>query len=307
MVKRNLCQWLGFTAISGCAVALIAPQANAGVLHNNWNYSIDSWADGSGGASYEIKGLATKETEDSIYFALTGGMPITGVTNNSAADKNIGWGDLFLNFSGKNVAAAEQEGSLLGIRFAETNDSGASQVGLYSNVTTKSVTLDNHGYSSLKQYYAAGYNKANTMGTDIATSNAAYSYLHGNAVANNPTTSNTTIKNVINTGNFLGGLDVLSVASLADVGLDFANFGISNAQTFGFKLSKSLLEGILPEGISPFMAHVFLECGNDAVALASSVNIPTPTQDVPEPTALVGLGLVGLAFLKNRSQSMVKA
>lgn len=295
------------TTVALGAIAIAAPQASAGVLHNGWNYSIDALTDGSGGYSYEIEGLATTETADSIYFALTGGTPLTGVYDTDAQDDNIGWGDLFLNFSGNTAKKATSDGDLFGIRFAGTNDSGVNKVGLYSNVTTKNVAGQNQGYNSLKQYYDAGYNRNNTMGTDLATKKDAYAYLYGNNVANNPTNNNTKTRNVIKNGNFLGGIDLLSGSDLASAGLDFGNFGVGNAHTIGFKVSKSLFEDILPDGISPFMAHVFLECANDAVAIASSVTIGGESQDVPEPTTLLGLGLFGLIVAGQRRKSAVKA
>jgi hypothetical protein len=303
MFKFNRQQMMGSTTIVLCSLALLAPHANAGVLHNGWNYSIDAQYDGAGGEPYDIGGFAFRETENDLYFALTGNMGIEGYDESHPAveDGNIGWGDLFLNFSGNDFQTATQNGEVLGIRFAGTNDSGVNQVGLYSNITTGDVTDANWGQSSLKSYYQY-HNAQNTMGTDIATKKQAYSYLYGDAVAQNPTKSSTKIQNVIASGNFLGGLDLLTAANLTDAGLNFAHFNVPSAYTFGFKLSKSLLAGILPDGISPFMAHVFLECGNDAVALASSVNVPT--QEVPEPTALLSLGLVGLAFLGQRKKSV---
>jgi hypothetical protein len=307
MFIPHLFKGLFRTTVALGAIAIAAPQASAGVLHNGWNYSIDSLSDGSGGYGYEIEGLATKESADSIYFALTGGTPITGVQENAAHDGNIGWGDLFLNFSGDTAKQATEQGNLFGIRFADTNDSGVNQVGLYSNVKTKSVTGQNNGYGSLKQYYDWGYDRYNTFGTDLATKEDAYAYLYGNDVANNPTYNNTIVQNSIGQGNFLGGIDFLSNSDLASTGLDFGNFGVGNAHTIGFKFSKSLLADILPDGISPFMAHVFLECANDAVAIASSVTIPGESKDVPEPTTLLGLGLFGLVVAGQRRKSVAKA
>jgi len=298
------------TTVALGAIAIAAPQASAGVLHNGWNYSIDALNDGSGGYGYEIEGLATTETADSIYFALTGGTPLTGVYNDRAQDDNVGWGDLFLNFSGNTARKATNQGDMFGIRFAGTNDSGVNKLGLYSNVKTKNVAGKNAGYKNLNHYYTAEsgkYDQYNTMGTDLATKEDAYAYLYGQNVANNPTDKNTKTRNVIKKGDFLGGIDFLSDSELGTAGLDFGNFGVGNANTIGFKLSKSLFNDILPDGISPFMAHVFLECANDAVAIASSVTIPGESKDVPEPATLLGLGLFGLVVAGQRRKSAAKA
>lgn len=306
MKVEKLGKLVGGAVVLGCALAIATPQAKAGTLYDGWNYSIDSFSDGSGGSGYEIQGLAIKETADSIFVALTGGTPLTGVAASGAADGNIGWGDMFFNFSGKDFATAQAEGGLFGVRFAATNDSGVSQLGLYGNVVAQSVTGENNGYSSLKQYYDWGWNRANTMGTDLATSDAAYNYLYGSSVAATPTTANTPILNSIQSGNFLGAIASLDGAQLLARGLNFSHFNAAGSQTLGFQLDKSLLKGVLPAGLTPFMAHILLECGNDGVALAGNVTIPQQ-QEVPEPATLVGLGSIALAFWSNRKRRETNA
>lgn len=283
MRPTNLNAFLSGTIAAGVLCCCAGQSAQAGTLYQGWNYSIDSFNDGSGGAAYEIKGLAIKETQDSIFVALTGGMPLTGTVNNYAADHNIGWGDLFFNFSGTNFQAANGQRNVFGIRFAGTNDSGAGSTGVYENVRAKSVTAENHGYGSLVQYYNAGYNKANTLGTDLATKQAAYSYFYPTNVASNPTTRNTPILTVINTGTKVSNISLLSRNALANAGLNFGYFGATGTQTLGFSFDRSAL----PSG--NYLAHLFLECGNDGVALAG-----TFTQDVPEPLGSLGLTVAGL-------------
>jgi len=261
-------------------IGLTGQAANAGQLYNGWNYAIDSFNDGSGGEAYNIRGMALKEEGSSIFVALTGGTPLTGVSNSRAADGNIGWGDLFFNFSGTNFQSAQ--GNVFGIRFAGTNDSGVASTGVYAGVTGKSVTLENHGYGSLKQYYNSGFNKTNTLGTDLPTTAAVYSYLYPTNVASTPTTSNTPILPVIGSGTKIGDINIL--ASSALTGLDFGHFGAVGSQTFGFSFDRS----DLPAGGGNFIAHLFLECGNDGVALAGTLS------EVPEPTGILGLAVVGM-------------
>ncbi len=279
MKTSTLKKLIGTTVASLCFVSVSGLPAVAGQLHNGWNYGIDSFADGSGGESFNIRGIAVKETSNSIFVALTGGMPLTGVANSGAADKNIGWGDLFLNFTNKNFTTASTQKSLFGVRFAGTNDSQAGTTGLYGNVKGASVTNVNHGFGSLQQYYNAGFDKANTQGTDIATKAAAYNYF-----------GTGTILNVIDSGaNKLGGIQSLSAAALNSQGLDFGFFKeAKGTQTLGFSLNKSDLG--LADGNYNYMASIFLECGNDGVALNGKV-------DVPEPGSFAGLALVGLTLL----------
>ncbi|HEY9867050.1 MAG TPA: PEP-CTERM sorting domain-containing protein [Candidatus Obscuribacterales bacterium] len=281
MKTLTLKKLIATTIASVCLVSVNGLPAMAGQLHNQWNYGIDSFTDGSGGEGYNIRGIAIKETRENIFVALTGGTPLTGVTNNLAADKNIGWGDLFLNFTNKNFTTASNQRSLFGVRFAATNDSQVATTGLYGNVKGASVTGVNAGYSSLKQYYDSGWGKANTQGTDMATKAAAYNYF-----------GQGTILNVIDSGaNKLGGIQSLSAAALTGQGLDFGFFNAKGSQTLGFSLNKADLG--LADGNYNYMANLFIECGNDGVALAGGVS-------VPEPGSLAGLALVGLTVLGSR-------
>jgi hypothetical protein len=291
MNTQKLATVIGSAAAALCLISATGQQAQAGQLHNNWNYGIDAFNDGSGGAEYEIKGMAIKQTADSIFVALTSGMPLTGVSASGAADGNIGWGDLFFNFSGTDFQTANNAGNLFGIRFAGTNDSGVGQVGVYGNVTTDSVTTSNNGYSSLAGYYGAGYEQPNSMGTDFPTKTAAYNYLYGT-----PTPGSTPILNIIKTGTFLGGITSLNGTDLAGEGLDFANFSANDTYTFGFKFDRSLL----PNG--NFVSHVFEECGNDGVAIKGQLKA------VPEPSSIAGIAAVGLmlAGAKIRRRQEVK-
>ena len=294
----KICSLLGAAAASVCLISASGQQATAGQLYNGWNYGIDAFNDGAGGASYDIKGMAIKETADSIFVALTGGMPLIGVANSGAADGNIGWGDLFFNFSGKDFKTASNQGSLFGIRFAGTNDSNVATTGVYKNVSAASVTGVNSGFSSLKQYYNnSSFNKTNTQGTDLPTAQAAYNYFYPTAVASNPTTGNTPILNVINSGTKVGDITMLTSSALAAAGLDFGYFSANGTQTIGFQFSRSLL------GSGGYIANVFMECGNDGVALAGNL------RQVPEPSGIVGLALVGLTaggsmLRKRRSVSL---
>ncbi len=263
--------------VSGAAALSLGlmPVAQAGTFYNGWTYSIDAFDDGSGGSAYEITGLAIKETTDSVIFSVAGGAALTGIPADGPPDDNIGWADLMLNFSDNNYSTAADDGTLLGIRFAETNDSGVDQVGLYQVDSAIAVYADNNGYGSLKQYYDAGFGRLDTMG-DIATEQAAFEYFG----------ETTPIQSSIGSGTYLGGLTFLTDQEAADEGLNFANFDAAAPETHTFKVERSQL----PTG--NFLASVFLECINDGIALAS--NRSTHHQDVPEPSAVGGMVLVGL-------------
>lgn len=204
-MKSNYAKTLIGSAIAAtCMIAATATTATAGQFHNGWNYAIDAIGDGSGGAQYDIYGMATMQTSDTIWVALTGGTPLAGVNTRDARSGVIGWGDLFFNFTGDDFLTASQNNALFGVRFAETNDSGASELGVYSNVSAKSVTSINNGYNSLEHYYSRGYYRQNTMGTDIATRQEAYDYFG----------QRTSIDNVIASGNLVGGINMHSQQEL---------------------------------------------------------------------------------------------
>ncbi|MEP0883477.1 hypothetical protein NDI49_18135 [Trichocoleus sp. ST-U3] len=284
MKLRNIATLMAGATATLCFISMAGQQANAGTIHKDWNYSIDAFNDGSGGAGYEIKGMAIKETSDSIFVALTGGTPLTGTYASGAADQNIGWGDLFFNFTDKTFKAASDANSLFGIRFAGTNDSMVSSTGVYKNVQAASVTGTNNGYSSLKQYYDSGWDRENTKGTDFTTKADAYAYFGQGSILN-----------VIGSGTKVGDITMLTASALSAAGLDFSHFLASGDQTIGFQLNKSLL------GFGDYVANMFLECGNDGVALAGAILPPAPvvevTHQVPEPTGIAGMALVALAFV----------
>lgn len=307
--------------------------AHAGTFYNGWNYGIDAVGDGSGGSTYDIKGIAVKSTADTFFVSINSNLAITGNAYSGAADGNVGWGDLFLNFTGKSFLEANQNNQLIGIRFASTNDSNASQVGVYTNASAKSVTLDNAGYDTLNSYYAKGFERANTMGTDFATKSAALSYFSGEAdgiltttktVATTTTvpktrtetyrdsrgrtrtrqvtyyeevttytdvTTNTDVSNILNVidkGDYRGGITALTAQEAAAEGLNFNHFyGTSSnptgTQTITFKFDRAMIDNVYGN----FVASIFQECGNDGVAVKGH------TKKVPEPSSLLGLTVLG--------------
>lgn len=270
-------------AIALLAVSMSAKPASAGTLYQDWNYGIDATDDGSGGSKYDIKGMAIKETSDSIWVALTGGTPLTGNAESQVLGGSIGWGDLFFNFSGKDFQTANNAGDLFGVRFAATNDAKVG-LGVYQNAKAISLATQNNGYGTLEQYYNSGYEKTNTLGTDISTKSAAYNYFSKGSVGN-----------VISSGNKVGDVDILSLAQLQGAGLNFNHFSASGSQTIGFKFNKSAVK------TGNYTASLFLECLNDGVAVKGELN------SVPEPTALSGLGVVAGALLFSNRRKLRRA
>jgi hypothetical protein len=294
---------LGTAAATVCLMGVTAPQANAGTLHNGWNYAIDSFNDGAEGniigvnSAYEMYGMAVKEDtqSNSIFVAINANLPITGDNYSGAADGHIGWGDLIFNFSGQNLQTANASGNLFGIRFTENSDSGVSSVGVYDNVTLQNVTSTNSGFKNLTDHR----NKVNNLGGSASMGDLAYndSYFAGQI------TGTHTVLNSIQTGNWVGGINLIN--DFTGLGLDFGNFSATGTHTFGFSFDKSLMP------VGEFVAHLFAECANDGMALVGELAVASVPGDgdvsVPEPSSMLGLLALGLTFAGSRSRKKGQA
>lgn len=291
---------LTFTSATCTLVFLGYPVklARAGILHDGWNYAIDSFNDSTGrpavgadgvvgGTIFEIYGLAMKDNleNDTVSFAINANLPQNGAVVPYLTDYgHTGWGDLFLDTSDGRY----------GIRFTTDNESGVVSTGIYRDITTKSVATANDGWST------------NTNYTNFVLSKGGNPSLGDLAQSSSPIGDST--DNVIASGTKIG--DLLA----ADfTGLDFSRFGTSGVHTFGFSLSKSLL----PTG--DVTAWLFAECFNDGIALQGNLAlapVPPPIQPplppyppitpkpVPEPTSLLGIFVVaafGKVLARKRS------
>lgn len=256
--------------------------AHAGTLHQGWHYSIDAAGDSSGGSIYDIKGLAIKETADDIYVSISANLPLAGISSPHATDQNVGWGDLFFDFSGGTFNEANANQSLFAVNFATGTDSGAPEIGVYGSVSAKSVGKQNNGYNSLRSYYQ-NWERPNTMGDDLATKAEVYSYYAGNT-----TGVNTRIHNVINSGSRLGDISFVSEQEALDAGLDFAKFNAIGDEQITFKFNQALLPN------AAYLSHLFLECANDGIAISGE------TKDIPEPGAIAGLAAFSLLAARLR-------
>jgi hypothetical protein len=267
MKSQTLKALFGAVVVAG-SLAISGQQAQAGTMHNGWNYSIDSFNDGTEGgkigknSKFEFYGMAFKQTADKVIFAFNSNLSKDGYVYKNAAGGNISYGDMMLDFTGKgNISKAN--GNLYGVDFVNTNDNTGKQ-GLYSNVTAKSVTTLNSGYYSTDYHTSTVKRLGGSASYGEMASDTTY--FNGNQGA----------LNTIKTGTYQGGIQHLT--NLSGLGLDFGHFKATGTQTFAFSIDKSLL----PKG--NFVASLFAECGNDGMVL---------TGRIPEPSALVGLVTVG--------------
>jgi len=254
-----------FTECINDGVALVTGQNP--VDQQGWQYAIDSANDGVdglqvGGNAYEIYNLALKETADDILVAINANMPLTGVNGTPADDGNIGWGDLFFNFSGQDFSSASNAGDLFGVRFAGTNDSLVPDIGLYGDVTATSTTAENSGFASIDAYnqHVATYG---CTGVDCDPS-------LGDLAANDTYFNQNDSLNAIASGTYLTGISFLSDAELGAAGYALNQF--AGEHTIAFRFSKS---SICDRGF----------CQTNEI-----------TKSVPEPSGIVSLGIIGLAI-----------
>jgi hypothetical protein len=289
------------------SVGIAAAPAHA----NDWDYSIDSFNDGQQGSSpsgpivgansaFEMYGLALKATADTVYVAINSNLGLAGYSSNRAEDGNIGYGDLFLNFTGSDkFAGAEGDSNLFGIRFAGTNGTDVA-TGVYSGVTSEDATAANAGFESLNQHKSQINARGGTPSfgdLDWTGTGNGYTQYFG------PTNQKRQFATSIASGTKIGDVEMLSEAQLAD--LDFGQYGAVGDHTFGFSFDRSLL----PEAGGDFVAHLVAECLNDGLAMighippVTRVDIPDPSQEAPEPALASGLLLLGgLGVLKRRAQ-----
>jgi hypothetical protein len=292
--------------------------AVAGSLYLGWNYAIDPNYDSlgrneaneivAGGTIYEIYRMAVKEdvSANTIWVAINANLPLAGnptgdfVSGYPISNRNIGFGDLFFDFSGlNNFKSASDSNSLFGIRFASNNDSNVASTGLYSGVKAKSVVAQNAGWSNL-------YNHNNGVLQQVRM-NAAMGYLEWKDPYYSPYLApgshdkpETLIPNIIESGNKVGDITMVGGAELLAAGfiLGDPEYGELGTHTFGFKFDKSLLP------VGSYVASLILECNNDAIALEGETQ---PFEEkVPEPSLIFGtlLGFGAIIAKRKRQQKL---
>ncbi|MGK7926216.1 MAG: XDD3 family exosortase-dependent surface protein [Spirulina sp.] len=266
---------LGAITVTG-TICSLSTSALAGTFHGDWYYSVDSFNDSMAGnivgnTKYEIFSTAMKQTANEIILAINTNFGINGASSQYANDGHVSWGDVLFNFTGQSLDTASNAGQLFGVRFASNNESGAPELGVYSNVKAKAIASSN----GLLLSDLNAYN--NWISSHGGTPDI------GDLKANDPYFNPTHhIQNVIESGTKIGGVSLLS--DLSYLGLDFGHFGATGTQTLAFSFDRNLL----PDG--NFIAHFGPECDNDVIAIATEL---TP---IPEPSTALALGAFGLLF-----------
>jgi len=212
----------------------------------NWQYAIDApdsnlfdfQGDGLEGnviganSLFEMYGMAFKETPTHLYFVISGELSLAGdrPTNPS---QTVTHGDLFINLTASDFKTASDNNSLLGIRYAPLNDSEAPAIGVYKNVSAKSVTATNRGYAKLSDYEA----KVASLGSiaDYGDFDITQTYYASDISLN-----------VIKSGVWLGPIETVTPPELETIGYDPTKFNSEPDQQnpppiVAFRFAKELL------------------------------------------------------------------
>jgi len=286
---------------------LTSQPAAAAVLQNGWQYAIDvSYdsiaGDGNGGLDiggtiYETYGFAIKDDVDSntVWVGINGNLPITGravpdnqINGYEVPNGNISWGDLLFDFVDGNentevdgyignYKAANEASQLFGVRFANNNDSGVSELGLYSNVSGIGVTNINAGWSNLEKHngQVSGATGLEAWMGDLRWSDNYYQDYNSLSASINDAPS-THLPSNIGTGTKVADVTLRSQAELEAAGFDPGFFFERGAEIFGFSFEK-------PESFSgDFIATLLTECINDGAALLGEI-LPQESSPPPPP------------------------
>ncbi|NJL02440.1 MAG: hypothetical protein HC910_18475 [Spirulinaceae cyanobacterium SM2_1_0] len=274
----------------GVACLAVPLSTEASVYRDGWYYSIDPSHDSVafnfetneldiGNSIYEIYGMAMKENPETgeIWVAINSNLPLTGrnvptvVNDFPVPDGNIGWGDLWFDFSGTgNFEEAFAADQMYGVRFADTNDSGVS-AGVYQAVQGTSVASTNAGYWNLRSY--------NDQIFDARGLNSWMGDKRWNDPYYDPYTDYTTadgqMPNVIESGQRIGDVTIRTEEELAAQGFSTDLFFQTAADMIAFSFAK-------PAGfVGNFVATILQECLNDSMALLGS--FPPVPQHQPDP------------------------
>lgn len=277
---------LGILGLACGCLLVTAKSAKADI-----NYAIDSFNDGysfgvvGSDSAFEFYGMAIIEDGNNIVVALNTNMPLSGDIPSSGTAQGgvVAFGDLFFNFSQQDFNTASANNNLFAIRFATANDSGVSNLGVYSNVTAKSITSTNLGFANINAYNSEVQRVGGTP---------SFAQLPANTPYFNQTAP---VQNVINTGNFVSGINMLSSTQLTGLGIDFAQFGATGRETIGFSFDKNALPG------GDFIANIFAECANDGMVIAGKLE--NSSEPVPEPLSILGsIAGVGLIWRRQKGK-----
>ncbi|OKH14199.1 PTPA-CTERM sorting domain-containing protein [[Limnothrix rosea] IAM M-220] len=276
----------GLSALMLAGVIAVAPSANA-FSAKGWQYSMDSFNDSSGGlpgggsgvgenTNYEIRGIATQLFDGKLRIGIQSNLGIHGASSQYADDGHIHWGDIIINTACEALDNVGKE-SLFGIRFAQDNESGVQQVGLFKNITLFEKADEN------------GNPGANLAGHNQWVRDRKGNPSFGN-LANGYFNENTHVDTLIRSGEYVSGVNIIQDTS----GWDLDGFDGLRGQILGLEVDISSLA--LSNGQTVCL-HASAECNNDIAGGQFVYDVPTPAAVLP-----VLSGLFAAAKRKNKKE-----
>jgi hypothetical protein len=226
-------------------------------LTKDWTYVTDFVKDTTGNNKLEIYGMALKQDGNTITVAVSANMSPDDplyydgkkkkvVSADDPNGENVNFSDFVFDFDGTKYA----------VHFAPDNDSDATELGLYENVTLKDVTKKNSGWATFKKY-----SEKRKKGSDLGDLLIKNNYFNWD--------TSRSVPQEIASGDKVANdhFTLLNEDELNTAGLDFAN-GLDNGtgtHTFGFSFTKT--EDMAGE----FISYIFTECLNDGVAMVNEL------------------------------------
>jgi hypothetical protein len=281
------------------------PSAKAQNFYGTGQYFNDSSndsLDGNGGSTNELYGIFSMEDANFIYIAFNSQFPLNGLPSNGAADGNINYGDIFLNFSpGLSLNEAINQGSVYGIQFAPGNNSGVSS-GLWGDITLASVAAQNDGY-----YLQGYYNTLNSTPGRDKDGSQMFGYMSKDEFSSymsyepKPAGQYQPTPNVIgSSNNKIAEVTTLNKQELLDLGVDLSRFAVVGSDLVGVKFDKTKL----PMG--DLIISLLLNCNNDGITAYHQRSIEPPeVKEVPEPSTILGLMILMGVLLSTKRAAKV--
>jgi len=205
------------------------------------------------GGIFEFHGIAFKETQNHLYFVINGELSLLGHPDSNAGGGSITHGDLFLNLTQFDFKTASQNGLLYAVRYADTNDAGVDQSGVFKNVSAKSVTSTNRGFATLQKYEDRVYHLNAIPGYGDFDYSQTYYALDISL-------------NVIDSGTYIGPIEELTPPELAALGYDDEEF--EGGSTIAFRFPKDYIIDVC--GIEGGDGKSCLDCAEVACGQATT-------------------------------------
>lgn len=281
---------VGMSAVTfGMAVPVYALSWQTTLDHSN-----DSFA-AEGGDHYELYKGGFAQDSDYAYFAFDTNLAITGRTTGPTVagydvpDRNIGWGDFFLDFNqSSSFRGALDSNSMMAVKMSPNNDSLVVEQGLYGNVSGYGVQGTNAGSWDI-EFTERRSGQKQWLGETDPSNSSYYNSIY------DVTSFENRAPNVIGSGDYVDSITTLDASEL-----DLLGFSTIGRGSFGFKVAKDSLP------LGQFVGTLLAECLNEGFSISGEITHDSGGDQTPDPvpTPAVVLPIVsGLFAAAKRKQN----